>query len=378
MSKDKPRVLMIGWHTCIRVIKEAKILIDAGYKVDLLTCRLPASYNAFGMVHCYFGKEQFVEALTTIKDRYDIFHVHNEPNVLVMETLKIVDKPVVFDAHDYNLLRVPACCEDEIMSVLYSDAIINVSNGIDDHIRKTYRLDKLGIPSTVIFSACTEDMFLEDVGQKRFDVVYEGGVRNSESTSYFAYRNLEPIIYAFSTHKIPFHIYCKLNEETISRFSAAGAKVHDGIAYQLLLRELAKYKWGWTGFNNDPPKIHIKYAMTNKFFEYMAAGTPVLTYMTEEQNAVVEKYGFGLVIKSLRDMGDQIKNADWEGIHNKMLEHRYEFTMDKQLPKLESIYEQAIAYRAKKDIQDRVDPALVDYLSFQYFPIKPEDWWVNK
>lgn len=112
---SRPRILMIGWHTCVRVIKQAMVLIRAGYNVDLLTARLPSSYNAFGMVYCYFDRKQFIETLTKIKDNYDIFHIHNEPNVLIMETLNIVDRTVVFDAHDYNLLRVPACCEDEII-----------------------------------------------------------------------------------------------------------------------------------------------------------------------------------------------------------------------------------------------------------------------
>jgi hypothetical protein len=261
---------------------------------------------------------------------------------------------------------------------LYCDGLINVSKGIDEYIRKIYRLDAMGLPTTVIYSYCTEEMFIEDRGQKRADVVYEGGMRNSESASFFAYRNLEPIMYAFGSQNIPFHIYCKLEAGTIKRFEAAGATVHDGLPYPILLRDLSRYAWGWTGFNNDPPKKHIQYAMTNKFFEYMAAGTPILTYMTEEQNEVVEQYEFGIVVKKLKDIGEQIKNADWGKLHDNMLANRYEFTMEKQLDKLVTIYEQAAAYHEKHGNKYRVEKEIADYISYQYFPIKPEDWWTHK
>jgi hypothetical protein len=221
-------------------------------------------------------------------------------------------------------------------------------------------------------------MFVEDVGQRRDGIVYEGGVRDSDNVSHFQYRNMEPIIYAMASQGLQLNVYCKLGPETISRFTKAGAKVHDGMPFQLLLRELCQYKWGWTGFNNDPPKKHIQYVMTNKFFEYMAAGTPVLTYMTEEQNEIVEKYQLGLVIKKLEDIGKQIREADWEKIHENLLNYRYEFTMEKQLPKLEDIYERALAYFKKKDKSLKADKEIVEYVSYINFPIKPEDWWMHK
>ena len=88
---SKPKVLMIGWHSCVRMSKQTQVLMDAGYQVDLLTCRLPYDYNKFGMVYSYYDKPQYQRVLSKIKGEYDIIHIHNEPNVLVSEALLTVD-----------------------------------------------------------------------------------------------------------------------------------------------------------------------------------------------------------------------------------------------------------------------------------------------
>jgi len=375
---SRPKVLMVGWHCCVRVTKQALALKKEGYEIDLLTCRLPSAYNEFGKVNCFYDKDQFVRSLKSIHDEYDLFHIHNEPNTLITEALDIVNKPVVFDAHDYNLLRVPACQEDEIMSVLYSDGIINVSKGIDDYIRKVYALDRWGIPSTVVYSWCSEDFLVKEVGQVRKGIVYEGGLRDSIGEGDFSYRNMEPIVYALTSQGISLNIYCGLSDDSSLRYKAAGATLHGGIPYMQLLQELSRYEWGWTGFNNDPVKKHIQYAVTNKMFEYIAAGTPVLTYMTEEQDEFVKEYEIGLVIKNLKDVRRQIEDADYDKIRKNVLRLRKEFTMEKQTPLITKMYEDAGNYFASHGNKVRIDSDVVDYTSFQAFPVKPRDWWAFK
>jgi hypothetical protein len=194
----------------------------------------------------------------------------------------------------------------------------------------------------------------------------------------FGYRNIEPIVYSLADQGMPLHIYCGVPDETKARFQAAGAIMHDGMSYFPLLKELSKYAWGWTGFNNDPIKKHIQYAVTNKMFEYINSGTPVLTYMTEEQDEFVKEYEIGLVVKKLKDIKRQIEDADWDKLHKNVLERRKEFTMEKQVPIIEELYEEADKFHNRHGNKYRVDPEVVEYTSFQNFPIKPNDWWVFK
>jgi glycosyltransferase involved in cell wall biosynthesis len=372
---SRPKVLMIGWHSCVRMSKEVKALMDAGYEIDLLTCRLPYDYNKFGLVYSYYDIHQFRRVLVKIKDNYDIIHIHNEPNVLVTEALVLVDKPVVFDAHDLNLLRVPACQEDEIISILYCDGMLNVSKGIDDYIRKVYRMDKFDIPSEVVYSWCPEEYFIKDIGQTRNGIVYEGGVKGSYGVAYFGYRNIEPIAYRLTKEGFSFDIFCELDDKVAGRFTAMGCNMRGSVQYFDLLHELSKFKWGWAGFNNDPVKKHIQYVATNKFFEYIAAGTPILTYMTEEQNEFIKKYEIGVVVDKLKDVGRLVREADWEKLHKNILANRGEFTMEKQLPVLERMYERAAAHYEKNPDRD-LSVDIVDYTSKQNFPVKPDGWWI--
>ena len=373
---SKPRILMVGWHSCIRLSKETHVLMEAGYEVDLLTCRLPQYYNKFGTVYNYYDKTQFRRMIHKLKDDYDIFHVHNEPNTLVTETLLAVDKPVVFDAHDLNLLRVPACQEDEIMAIQYCDGMINVSKGIDDHIRKVYRMDLSGIPSEVVYSWCPESYMLKDIGQLREGIVYEGGVKGTHDVAFFGYRNLEPIAYRLIKEGFSLDIFCELDDKVSGRFENMGVKMHGGVPYFDLMKEMTRFKWGWSGFINDPVKKHIQYVATNKCFEYIACGTPVLTYMTEEQHQFIKDFEIGVAIDKLQNAGDLIRNADWEQLHKNVVERRYEFAMEKQLPTIERMYERADLYNQAVNKGGRqVDEDTVNYISHNNFPVKAENWW---
>ena len=374
---SKPKVLMIGWHSCVRMSKQTQVLMDAGYQVDLLTCRLPYDYNKFGMVYSYYDKPQYQRVLSKIKGEYDIIHIHNEPNVLVSEALLTVDKPIVFDAHDLNLLRVPACQEDEIISILYCDGMLNVSKGIDDYIRKVFRMDLFGIPSEVVYSWCPESYFVKDIGQKRSGIVYEGGVKGSHNVAMFGYRNMEPVAYRLTKEGFTFDIFCELDDEVAVRFRNMGCNMRGAVQYFDLLQELSTFEWGWSGFVNDPLKKHIQYVATNKFFEYIAAGTPILTYMTEEQNDFIRKYDIGVPIDKLQDAGRLIRAADWEKLHNNLLACRGEFFMEKQLPTIERMYERA-ADHYKNNPNRNLDEDTIGYTSKQNFPIRPEGWWIYR
>ncbi len=344
LGSGPKKILMVGWHSCVRLVKESLALIKSGHSVSLITHMLPHCWNIFDDVSCYFNNDQLIKKLKKVKDEYDIFHVHNEPNAIVLATIENVKRTVIFDAHDYNLLRVPGCREDEILAVLYSDGIINVSQGIDAHIRETYNLDKMGIPTEVIYSWCSEDWLVKDEGHERKAIVYEGGYRSPENMSFFTYRNITSLVYHLIKQGYEFHLYGKVVPQTKEIYEQLGAITHNALDYKDLLLELGKYKWGFSGFVNEPFKTHIQYCMTNKLFEYINAGTPVLTFGTEEQNAFVKEYEIGVAIDKIQDAKKQIEAADWDKLHKNVLERRKEFVMEKQVEKIIGLYEKADKY----------------------------------
>jgi len=328
---------MVGWHSCIRLTKMALVLAKKGYRLGLITNKMPTAWDIFDRVLSYHDDQQFQEALDTMKDDYDIFHIHNEPNALLIRaSVKVPDKPIILDMHDLNILRKGHCREDEILAITRSDAMVHVSKPIEDFVNELYNYKN---PTITIESRCPKEFIMEDKGHIRYDVVYEGGLRMPEDLRDFSYRDLFPIVNAFTQEGYKFHIYGPADQHVIDKYKDAGAIAHGGRHYGDLLKELIAYKFGWSGFIQDPPKRHIQWAMTNKFFEYINCGTPLLVYNTEEQAKMVEKYKIGIVIKSLHGLREQIEAYDWNELHSNVLKYREEIAMENHIHPLEELYE---------------------------------------
>lgn len=339
-DKSKPSICMVGWHTCVRVTKQVMVLWKKRYRLGLISNRIPMSQGMFSDVHIYYDDVQLKRAIEESKDRYDIFHVHNEPNALFLRVKSIVkDKPVILDFHDLDILRKGYCRESEIMSVVRSDAMVHVSNEINQYITELYDYKK---PSITIESRCPSEFVFGDEVENRSGIVYQGGVRLPEDVGDFSYRNIFPIINAFSSEGYDFHLYCPSNNPITNKYRESGALCHGSREYMDLLKELKKYQWGWSGFIQDPPKNHVKWALTNKFWEYINCGVPVLVYNTEVQAKYVEKYRIGIVIRSLKNLRKQIEIYDWEELRNNVLLCREELNMDNHIEPLENLYKSLV------------------------------------
>jgi len=98
--------------------------------------------------------------------------------------------------------------------------------------------------------------------------------------------------------------------------------------YPKLLEELSQYKMGYAGAANSRHDIDI--CVTNKFFEYIAADLPIITYKSDEMRRFMLEYWYGCDFKALDDE---------EGcIYPDPLPDRFDFTMETQIPKLLEVY----------------------------------------
>jgi hypothetical protein len=74
--------------------------------------------------------------------------------------------------------------------------------------------------------------------------------------------------------------------------------------------------------------------VTNKFWEYIAAGLPVITFNSDEMSAIVKEQWSGIALDAL--------DQPWKTPPRKhLVEERYKFTMETQLPKIMEAYKEA-------------------------------------
>ncbi len=127
------------------------------------------------------------------------------------------------------------------------------------------------------------------------------------------------------------------------------------VPYDKLPGILAQYDFGWFCFDFShavESTFFHRTTMGSKIFSYLEAGIPILispeqAYMT----SVVEDLGVGLPLqfKEIPDLTNRIKNMDRTQIMRNIQKAQDTMTMDKQLPRLVSFYNDIItSYSPKK------------------------------
>src|SRR4030042_4797681 len=102
----KPKIAFVTWYNCTRVSKEATVLKQMGYDVTLITNNLKD--NGLYSEVLFFGNEtHLINAVKMIKDKIDIWQVHNEPSYMV-NTIRLADPKakILLDYHDSNYWRM--------------------------------------------------------------------------------------------------------------------------------------------------------------------------------------------------------------------------------------------------------------------------------
>ena len=333
---------MVSDHGCIRVFKQAKILIDAGYKVDLFCRKEPFGWNIFNTVSIFDDAEQLHRLVD--EAQADILHVHNEPDWLIYETKVAAKVPVIFDVHDVQCLRIQSTSREEELAFDAADAFIFVG----DHARvltsSFYTLDK---PTTVIMSMVNKDFLCDVTWGANFDsVCYEGGIRPPDhqpvlnGTHFVNYRDYMPAVKAFTNQGFNFTIH-KANKAYTEEYAKAGANVIEPMLYHYMLRALHLHGFGLVGSCYHVVAMHA--AMPNKLFVYMSQGVVpiVLNAATVGEFVIGNKLGYEL--ESLFDIRSQLKGRDHnEKTRKRVIANRKKYTMETQLDKLSKFYEEVL------------------------------------
>lgn len=352
------RILIISHHTCIRALKQATALVGAGHQVHFLLHDIaPAGmWEKIPSMTAFNGTpEGLRDRLKALNDTtFDLIHVHTEPDWMVtVAKQEKPDMPVVYDCHDLDSVRYGEKTEAEKQAFQHADAFIFPSRSYRDYATSLYSL--AGAPSAVIYSYVSTGLtsFPQQPAPLRIPgLVYEGaavaalGGQSEETAKQIKareYRDYTALAFALHRAGIPFWMM-GLTSAFMAEYTKLNALVFPTLPYQWMMRRLSYFEAGYIGCPNSHKQWQM--AMPNKLFECLAAGIPVLVHNAAECAEFVRKHKVGIVSDTL---GDVIKVYPGIGKFRKNVrKKREQFTMESQVPEIESLYTEAIRHAADR------------------------------
>jgi len=366
--KKRYKICMVAHHGCIRVWKQAQMLMDEGHTVAVVSDRLHAMeitrYHTFGKYFDASSLARFVQLYDAAG--FDLFHVHNEPDWIVSTTRNNTKKPVIFDVHDLESARISITVPmEEIVLMRECDGIIHVS---DEMAAYSNRIHHNQQPVTVI-KTYTPAKFMAPPalvrGPQRIPgtVVYEGGITKAFETPTIindaigrnkiqqkSFRDFGIAFKALLDAGMKVHIYpCELND-TLYGYEVMGCTIHSPLPLNSLIPEMSKYEWGFVGSATPVPLLDK--ALPNKLYETMAAGCVPLVYCGKAAEKFVLENGFGVSLDTLEPEEIRLKTQGAPEMRERYLHRRDEFTMESQYDKLMQFYADAIEHNANKNMKE--------------------------
>lgn len=349
----RPKIVMVANHSCVRVQKQALVLMRLGYNVHLITGKLPAWAEKYKSISLYIDGEQLDEAIWLHRDAH-IFHCHNEPNWYVKACKAVCPEvPVVLDMHDSFLLRVREedvdleegrirITVDERDNSILADGHVFVSEPMANEVRSTFGLTQ---PHTVLYSYVPQFFFRIDPFKWLGGVCYEGRLdvpkdreKHGKESFFFTYTDFTDLAKELHESDIPFYLYAprkKDNGEPIVEHYGDTAIWGGQHLFYDMLRKVASHDWGLVGNANGHPAWEK--AMPNKLFEYIAAGVPPVVFGNAYYaGKFVEKTGIGIHVQSVDELKSRWKEK--RQCRNNLLKKRFNWTMEKHIHKLETLY----------------------------------------
>lgn len=245
--------------------------------------------------------------------RIRVIHAHTISSLLPALWLRhVVKAPVLYDAHELESRQSIAPVRARLMAaterslIRHVDAMITVSDSIADWYAANYRVERpvvvRNIPDVRVAAARTSSPLMREacgIPAGHLVFLYLGAL--------FRGRRIEQFIRVFS--RLPGHLHVVFmgygELEPIVREAAArwpNVHFHPAVPPEELLLHTASADIGLHGGEN----ISLSYflSLPNKFFEYLAAGLPVLVPGWPEMERIVSEHGCGWIVAGEDD-------ADW-------------------------------------------------------------------
>ncbi len=324
------RVTMFLFHTFQndhRVLKEARTLIAAGYEVTLIALRENDDFppvrvesgihvRRLRMHRWPFRKGRYLEyfaraAVAAFRQDADVYHCHDLDTLLPgFLAAALRGKPVIYDSHELfteTHFLIGRSKERLMWSIIerifirFTSRVITVSEPIAVELARRYGIEKpVLLRNLPRFMPPPEPdpFFPEDERRPLF--ICQGYMQEG--------RGLETLIRAMA--EVPDGRLILLGDGEISE------KLQDLILKQSLehrvkllpavpIRELpsrtADADFGLIAYRTD--SLNFRYALPNKFFEYIMAGVPVITSDIPEVSRLVREFDLGIVVDDCTPTG---------------------------------------------------------------------------
>lgn len=220
------------------------------------------------------------------------------------------------------------------------DAIFTVSNGIANLLQENYELSSkpkvvLGFPETNIQSHVTLNLPI--------DLVFHGNIDKRRDLQYFI-SVMYPI---FDYIKLDIRgkgskkIINKILRAAKRRSISANLKILEPVKYEDLLSNTSKYHFGLIPWRNNISQV--RFAMPNKFFEYLNAGIPVICSDNSEISETVQRFQLGLVFDHknpllLKDRISKLTETEYQSFKSSVSDYVNNFGFDKQKELIQKVF----------------------------------------
>lgn len=358
-----------------RVIKQIKIAIQQGYKVQFVGYNdkfadrefldgLGIKYDLVDLGDDYLGKlrspikkikrlflrpRKAIEYICDFKP--DIIHANDFDTLgLAMSASKRCKAKVIYDSHEIfaenigiaeNTMLKKYIIWRERHLVKKVDAMISVSNAAAVYFEKKYKIKK---PTVITNCPMRNTIPLKEKAKDKFEVVYQGlmvlgrGYEEFVMAAKYIDDNIRFILRGYGGIENKLKNMIKENkledkvmfEEPVevAQLVSAASSSHVGI---VLTR---------------PVNLNFELSISNKVFEYADAGLPVILSDVPEHRYLNEKYDFGIIIEDVtpeniaKAVNDLYRDKD---LYNKLLEKAKkmaeEMVWENEAKKLIKIYE---------------------------------------
>lgn len=271
-----------------------------------------------------------------IKIKPDIIHA-NDLNALIpsYKAVKKTKSILIYDTHEI-FIENPGIASNKIIKLIWYlnekriinkvDLVISVSNAAADYLSNKYRLKEIMVVTNSIMKNQILSPKKWDTGN--FEVLNHGQFYEGrgyelmiDAANKSTNTNIKYILRGYGRME-------QLLRGKIDETNCENAKIVEPVTVDKLVEYAHK---SWVGVAiTQPISINFKLSVSNKIFEYAAAGLPVIMSDIPEHRLLNDKYNFGIILKD---------NTDTE--INKAIEILYE---NKELYELMSLNAIKLSY----------------------------------
>ena len=344
---------IVSFAGCIRCIKECRALAKAGHKLWFFSHFPPQAPKDLDLDNIFFHQAFFQDQRMLYDklkglDFLDIIHVHNEPSWMVNVAKAAGHNKVVLDAHDLNIVRYGWTKALEM-----GGEDVNAIGICDGLIVPCYRYieiieeqSSLTVPTMTLFSYVNgEDFITENTLEKDYlgGVVYQGSIYEPSPNHPLPYRIYDKVAKEIIDMGIDFHIYPGRGyEQHMYYYESIGCKVHKSLDPKELLKNLARHDWGFCGSPIDHKQWNN--TLSNKLFDYIAAGIPSFIYKAKATCDMYGERGIGVSIENLSDIKSWYYDKEtYNDLRAIIKRDKKEYIMESQISELEDFYEKVLS-----------------------------------